>query len=53
MSTLAKGEQVIIREDAHERMRKSYYLEKKSLRQVACEGEVLLCTITQIWYGTL
>jgi transposase len=32
-----KGKQAMISEDARERMRRSYYLEKKSLRQIARE----------------
>jgi transposase len=37
MSALMRGEQAMVPEDTRERMRRSYHLEKKSLRQIARE----------------
>ena len=45
MSAQVKGEQTMINEDARERMRRSYYLEKKSLQQIAREEGYTRVTI--------
>jgi hypothetical protein len=48
MSALLRGEQVMIPEDKRERMRRSYHLEKKSLRQIAREEHCSRETVKKV-----
>lgn len=49
MSALLRGEQVMLPDDKCERMRRSYHLEEKSLRQIAreehCSRETVKTTV--------
>ncbi len=56
MSALLRGEQVMLPEEKRERMRRSYHLEKKSLRQIAreehCSRETVKKTVFEFPHKT-
>jgi hypothetical protein len=52
MSALLRGEQVMLPEDKRERMRRSYHLEKKRLRQIAREEHCSHETIEKVVFDT-